>query len=516
MDFAKEILINVSTSETRVAIVEQEKLVEMSIERPDNSRTIGNIYTGYIDNVVPGMNSVFVNIDDGPNGFSHLGDFAFGLVSDDIINGKYNFTDINEDITSIETVKEGRRRLEKNDKVLVQVIKESIGTKGPRLTSKISIPGRYVVLVPNDHGVKVSKKITNVLERRRLKKMVNSLIPDNFAVIVRTAAEDRDSSAFTKDILDTYSIWKKVAKNFKKADKPTLLHKDYDMAASIVRDLFTDEVGRILIDSNEMYQNIRDYVFDVSPELVDRVELYTDGEPIFDAFYNINKEYYISLSREVFLKKGGSIVIDHTEALVAIDVNSKRFIRNKSHEDNNITLNLAAAKEIARQIRLRDMGGLVVIDFIDMEEPENREKLYNEFKGYFKTDKAKVNIEPISRFGLIEMTRQRLKPSLTQTVFDACPMCFGKGIVRSQESTYIQIDRWLKNYKYLSGKLHIRLKVNEELFKFLTEGEFSRLLTLMIKHWMKIDVEIENSLASHIFKCLPSDGEQDITKEYLS
>ena len=512
----KEIIINSSTNETRVALVEDQKLVEMFIERPENERTIGNIYSGRIENIVPGINSVFVDMGEKSNGFSHLIDFKNEVIPDDVLNGKFEFKGMDSEIVTIPQSKDSSRRINKKDKVMIQVIKEAIGIKGPRITSKVTIPGRFVVLIPNDRGVKISKKIRNISERKRLKKIVRNLIPDDFAVIVRTAAEKEESSSFSQDIIRTYNIWKRVIKEFKKSDKPTLLYKDYDMAASIVRDLFKEDVSKVRIDSKELYDAVVSYVNNVSPDLIDRIEYYSEGAPIFDHYYNINKDYYISLSREVFMKKGGSIVLDHTEALVAVDVNSKRYVKKRSHEDNSFAVNMAAAREVARQLRLRDLGGIVVIDFIDMLDAENRTKVFNELKNGLKRDGAKTSVEPISKFGLIEMTRQRLKPSIVQTVFDSCPTCSGKGIIKSKESVSIQIGRWIKNYKFQTKKSEVNMKLNSELHNFLTSGERNRILELQIKNWMKINIQIDNNLSLNFFKFYSTDTTDDITKEFMN
>ncbi len=512
----KEIIINESYNETRVAIIENKKLVEMHIERADNTRTIGNIYAGVIDNVVPGMNSVFVDINENLNGFSHLSEFVNSKIDSSFFKGSYKFVDMNKPIEKVEEAKTKERNLKKGDKILVQVVKESIGTKGPRITTNISIPGRYIVLIPNDRGVKISKRIYSFTEKRRLKKIVNKLVPENFGVIIRTAAQYKKTENFSKDIIDTYNIWKDVAKKFKNAEKATLLYQDYNMAESIVRDLFTTEIKRIVIDSKELYLSIKEYVTDVASELSDRIEYHSKGTPIFDEYYNINKEYYTSLSREVFLKKGGSIVFDHTEALVAIDVNSKRYVRNKSHEENSLAINLSAAREIARQLRLRDLGGLIIIDFIDMLNAENKVKVFNELKEGIKCDKAKISIEPISRFGLIEMTRQRLKPSIVQTIFESCSTCAGKGIVRSKESVTIQIDRWLKNYRFSTQQNEVEILVNQSLYDYLLKGNKNKILISMIKNWIKVNLTIDNTLPTHRFRCLELETKKDITKEFLN
>ncbi|MDA3839153.1 MAG: Rne/Rng family ribonuclease [Candidatus Delongbacteria bacterium] len=512
----KEILINVSTKETRVAIVEEDKLVEMFIERPENERTIGNIYAGYVDNILDGMNSIFVVLGDVPNGFSHLGDFKNDLLPPEILSGKYSFQSIDEDIVLIDNQDLAKKKLKKKDKVLVQVIKESIGSKGPRITSNVTIPGRYVVLIPNDRGVKISKKITNPSIRRKLNKIVKNLIPDNFGVIVRTAAENKDSQAFTNDIIHTYNIWKKVVKEYKKAELPTLLYKDDDLAASIVRDLFNEDVSRMIVDSEDLFNDIQEYIRNNAPELEDNLFLHDGGEPIFDKYHNISKDYYKSLAREVFMKNGGSIVIDHTEALVAIDVNSKRYIKKRSHEENSYNINLAAAREISRQLRLRDMGGLVIIDFIDMHDNDNKAKIFNEMKNLLKLDKAKSSIEPISRFGLIEMTRQRLKPSIVQTVFENCPTCSGKGIVQSKESISIQLDRWLKNYKFVTNNTEVDIAVNKELKRYFENAENNIIQEMMIKNWMKINFIINNSLNLYDFKCYESGTDKEITREFAN
>jgi ribonuclease G len=514
-EIMKEIFINVSTNETRVAIVEEGRLVEMFIERPDNQRKIGNIYAGSIENIVPGMNSVFINMGEGQNGFSHMDEFRRDLLSKKTLEGKYVFKSIDEDIVPAEEVKNDRR-LEKGAKVMVQAIKEPIGSKGPRVTSDITIPGRYIVLIPNDHGVKISKKITSHSERRRLNKLVKNLIPEDFGVIVRTAAENKETASFTNDIISTYNIWKQIVKDYKKTDKPKLLYKDYDLAASIVRDVFTEDVSRMVVDSRKLYDQIKEYVKNNAPELESNIFLHDESSPIFDKYHHINKDYYISLSREVYLKTGGSIVIDHTEALVAIDVNSKRFIRNKSQEDNILSLNLTAAKEIARQLRLRDLGGLIVIDFVDMASAENRAKVLSEFQNNLKRDKAKISLEQISKFGLVEMTRQRLKPSITQTIYEECPTCSGKGIVKSKESIAVQLDRWLRNYKSNTKNPIVDISLNQELYSFLTEKERKMFQEMLIKNWVKINFTVNNTLNLYDFKCFLPGTNTDITREYMN
>jgi len=524
----REILINVSTNETRVAIVEDGKLVEMHLERKENERTIGNIYSGKVENLFPGMNSVFVDIGKKLNGFSHLDDFASDKIPDQMITGLYDLSDMETPITSStgenisgkEEKKVNNKNsyyrnrkvfLNKNDKVLVQVVKEQITHKGPRVTSKISIPGRYVVLIPNERGVMISKKIRLNSERVRLKKIVKKLIPDDFGVIVRTAAEFKETESFTKDILDTYAIWKKVIKDFKKSNAPGLLYADYNLAESIVRDLFNEDVSKIVVDSEELFELIREYLNNVAPELVNRLEYYSEDIPIFDNFYNISRDHYISLSREVYLKNGGSIVLDHTEALVAIDVNSRRFAGKKSHEENSVIVNLAAAKEIARQLKLRDLGGLVIIDFIDMEQQKNRDKIYYELRNYLSTDKAKTTVEPISRFGLIEMTRQRLKPSIVQTVFDKCPSCLGKGIIKSKESIAIQLDGWIKKYKYETNSSELEIRVNTDLYDFLIKDLRSKVLELKIKYWIDINLIEDKSVPAQYFVCINPKTEEQIS-----
>ncbi len=337
------------------------------------------------------------------------------------------------------------------------------------------------------------------------------MIPDDFGVIVRTAAEFKETESFTKDILDTYAIWKKVIKDFKKSNAPGLLYADYNLAESIVRDLFNEDVSKIVVDSEELFELIREYLNNVAPELVNRLEYYSEDIPIFDNFYNISRDHYISLSREVYLKNGGSIVLDHTEALVAIDVNSRRFAGKKSHEENSVIVNLAAAKEIARQLKLRDLGGLVIIDFIDMDQQKNRDKIYYELRNYLSTDKAKTTVEPISRFGLIEMTRQRLKPSIVQTVFDKCPSCLGKGIIKSKESIAIQLDGWIKKYKYETNSSELEIRVNTDLYDFLVKDLRSKVLELKIKYWIDINLIEDKSVPAQYFVCINPKTEEQIS-----
>lgn len=502
----KEIIINSSISETRIAILEEGKVVELFVERPENERTVGDIYLGKVVNVVKGMRAAFVDIGQKQDAFLHFSDVGetFSTISGLIDIGDEN----GEQQIPVDNIKEGQE-------LLVQIIKEPISTKGSRITTQISIPGRFCVLVPNSKLVGVSRKIESVKERRRLKRTARYLRPDNFGIIVRTVAEGKDRETLKNDIDSLIKIWQQIEKKIKKQKPPMAVYKDIGMTSSVIRDLFTKDVARVVVDSRKLYREISAYLQDVAPNLLNKLVFYNQKTPIFDAF-KLENEIEKSLARKVWLKSGGYIIIDHTEALVAIDVNSGKFIGRKNHEENTLKINLEAAREIARQLRLRDIGGLIVIDFIDMVEEKNKKRLYDEFKQELKKDRAQANITPISEFGLIEMTRERVRPSLLFTLSETCPTCHGIGRITSKSTILTQIERWLKRFRSSSKERSLRLVTNPEICKYLTEGLRSRIRRLMIKFWIRIEVKSDETFEIDEFKFFTKKRNIDITEQFKS
>jgi len=503
----KEIIINSNISETRIAILEANKLVELFLERPENERTVGDIYLGKVVNVVKGMRAAFVDIGQKQDAFLHFSDVGehFSTISAliDTGNGRHD-----EYHLPIDRIKEGQE-------ILVQIIKEPISTKGSRITTQISLPGRFCVLVPDSRMVGVSRKIDSVRERKRLKRTTRQIRPKGFGLIVRTVAEGKDATILKNDILPLTRTWERIQRKLSKQKAPCLVYKDMGMTSSVIRDLFTKDVGKVIVDSRKLYKDISSYLKDVAPNLHDKLELYNKKVPIFD-HYKIENEIERSLTRKVWLKSGGYIIFDHTEALVAIDVNSGKFIGQKNHEENALKINLEAAREITRQLRLRDIGGIIVIDFIDMREEANKKRLYNEFNRELRKDRAQANITPLSEFGLLEMTRERIRPSLLFRFSETCPTCHGIGRVTSKESILTQIERWLRKFRASSKERSLKLIVHREIYNYLTEGFRSKNRKLMWKLWMRIEVISDDSLDIDEFKVISKKQNREITDQFKS
>ena len=402
----KEIIINSTEYETRLAILEDEKLVEFSVERTDTVRMVGDIYKGKINSVLPGMQAAFVDIGMEKAAYLHSSDIG------KVYNSKYS-EDLDDEEAPAEIIRKKRREgieavLKKNQEILVQVIKEPISTKGPRIATEISIPGRFCVLVPDDDHIRVSKKISNWTERKRLRKIAEPLRPEGFGLILRTEAEEKNEADLKADVKRLLKLWAKLKKKADSAKPPELIHKEEELIVSMVRDIFTDDVESVVIDNRDDYKKIMAYARQVMPQLKDRIKLYKSDVPIFDE-YKLELEIDKLLERKVWIRKGAYLIIDQTEAMVTIDVNTGRYTGKSDQEATIFNTNLDSAKEIARQIRLRDIGGLIVCDFIDMYNRDNRKKLYDAFKSFFKNDRAKRAINPVTDFGLVEMTRERVR-----------------------------------------------------------------------------------------------------------
>ena len=477
--------MNASVAGTRIAIQETKQLAELYVELPEQERMVGDIYKGVVENVIKGMDACFVDIGLGQNAFlrfSDIGEFFEG------------YGPIQDDSDDIETWKmqerEKKRRkipLVSNQEILVQITKEPINKKGARVTSEISLAGRFMVLVPGYDHVGVSKKIENVREKRRLKRLAQKIRPKGFGIIVRTVAAKKDLPVLKADMENLLRTWDKIEKKARKEKGSMLLYKDMGMVSSIIRDLFTPNVNRVIVDSRKLYREITNYLKDVSPYLVPRVELYRGLNPIFDE-YGIEKEVNKTLGRKIWLKSGGYILFDQTEALVAIDVNSGKYIGRGNHDESSLKINLEAADEIARQLRLRDLGGIVVIDFIDMIAEEKRRKLVTEFRKKLRKDRAKTSTTMISEFGLIEMTRERVRPSLIFSVFEPCPNCDALGFVPSSPIVATDIEIAIRRVRTKQKERRFKLYVHPSIANYLTDGIWNRLRKMMLKYFVHIEV----------------------------
>jgi ribonuclease G len=510
----KEILINATEYETRVAILEDDRLVELYIEQPQSQRLVGNIYKGKIKTVLPGMQAAFIDIGMEKASFLHASDIG------DVTQHDHYDPEYVDDEPPAEIVRKRRREgienvLKEGQDVLIQVIKEPISTKGPRVTTEVSLPGRYLVLVPDDDHVRVSRRISSWNEKRRLKKIISPLRPEGFGFIARTEAEGRSELDFKNDVKRLMKLWSRMMKRAETMKAPALIHKEVEITTSIIRDIFTDDVDRLLVDNREEYRAIMAYVRQVMPHLKNRVQLYKGDTQLFD-LYRTEQEIEKMLDRRVWIKKGSYLIIDQTEAMVTIDVNTGRFVGKGDQESTILRTNMEAAKEIARQIRLRDIGGLIVCDFIDMYSRENRRRLFEEFRNAFRNDHAKRAINPVTDFGLIEMTRERIRPSLLHAMSEPCPHCNGSGRILSRATVAMKIERWFKRAKIDGVHKRYDLAVNPLLAEELLNSGQNRIHRLMKQHGFKINLVRDTTIPVQEFKVFDSAENTELTEQYIS
>lgn len=521
----KEIIINSSADENRIAIIEDGKLAELFIENEEYERVIGDIYLGKVAKVIPGIKAAFIDLGFKQDAFLHFSDVGDQAEDMKAILGTDSEIDEDEDdeedyIPRKNQPQKRRQvpRLERGQKIIVQITKEPVGNKGVRVTSKVSIPGRYLVFLPFENKVNASKQIQNMREKRRLKNIVRNYRNEKgleFGAIIRTVAEEQDDKAIIEDLESIYNTWKNIEKQVKTGVPPVLLYKDLTVTTSVIRDLFRDDVEILRTDNKKLFKEIQQYVKINSPDLLDKIELYKGNKALFD-HYNIEPEIHQTLSTRVQLKLGGHLVIEKTEAMYVIDVNSGKYAKSKDQETNSLKTNLEASREIVRQIRLRDLGGIIVVDFIDVYDDKNKKKVYDELKKEFKRDRAKVTILPMSEFGLVQITRQRVRENVVRSITEQCPLCGGSGIIESSGNITTRIERWIKRYKLdkhrPSGKL--LLKVHPMVYKTLREGTISNMTKLAFKHLLRITLEEDSSLAFQDFRFIHAKTGDDITPNY--
>ena len=444
----KRIVVNAGFTETRVAVQEGALLTELYVERQGQRSIVGSVHKGIVTNVLPGMQAAFVDIGLAKDAFLYAGDYTANVV-DDLPETGDAADDVDEDadVDEPEPRPEVRGPIEdvlrKGQEVLVQVSKESLGTKGARVTSFISLPGRYLVYMPQAHRIGVSRRIRDEGERDRLRGVVRGLNPPPGGFIVRTNAEGKGEAEFAADLEFLGRLWTQIHARYEERRPPAVLHEEGDLTLRVVRDLLAPEVDELLIDNREVYERCAGYVQSLVPGLAERVKWYEGRSPIFEV-YGIEKEIDKALRRRVWLKSGGYIVIDHTEALVSIDVNTGKYVGKRDFEQTVLKINLEAVGEIVRQIRLRDLGGIIIIDFIDMEVPEHREQVEKAVKRALAEDKARTNVLAISELGLVEMTRKRVRQDLRSLLTESCPTCRGGGVVKSSATLAAEVFRALQ------------------------------------------------------------------------
>jgi ribonuclease G len=523
----KEIIINTIGDETRIAITEDGLLTEYFVEQADSQRSVGDIYLGRVAKIIPGIKAAFIDVGHKQDAFLHFSDIdpkieeLNALIGDEDadVDLEEEEEENNHEKVPIQSTSNFQRsiqnlpKLEKGKEIIVQVTKEPVGNKGFRVTTRITLPGRFLVLLPFDNKIGVSKKIHDQRKRKRLRRIVRSIIPEGFGVIVRTVAANEDEETIKEELNRLLNTWKEIEQTIKNEKAPALVYKDANTTSSVIRDLFNYDVSKIVVDSKKVYKQLRDYLHQVHPELEDRIELYKGKEPIFDVF-GIEPQLRIAMSRKVPLPSGGHIVIDQTEAMTVIDVNTGKYAASMHQELNSLKIDLEAAREICRQVRLRDIGGIIIIDFIDLEEEKNKKKVFDELKKEFRKDRAKVSILPMTEFGLVQITRQRVRKSIFQRTRDVCPTCGGTGILISKESLLKDIEHWLRRFKLGKFFPKVTLKINPFLENEILKGLIPRYIRWRFKFRVLLNVELDVSLKVDEFRFFDPVTGRDITTDY--
>lgn len=538
----KEIIINASTTQTRVAITEDGYLVDFFVDYPENRRMVGDIYLGKVARVLPGIKAAFIDIGMKHDAFLHfsdigestkqlqdmIGDEDSDLDDDDEENQPAEVADSahasqkpDRSQLNAEAVKTAGaenenpiiHRLKKDQEILVQITKEPVNNKGVRVSSSISLPGRFCVLLPFDGKIGVSKKISDFRERKRLRYMARTILPKNFGLIIRTVARNQTEEALKDDMNNLIKTWEEIQASVKTEKPPSLIYQDLNTTSSVIRDLFTPDVSKVFVDSRKVFKQIKSYVQIIHPELVDKVELFRSGTSIFDAF-KIEEQIKTLMGRKVPLVSGGYLIIEHTEAMVVIDVNSGRYAKSKDQEVNSLRTDLEAAREIARQMRLRDIGGIIVVDFIDLEEEKNRKKVYDELRKEFRKDRAKVSVLPMSDFGLVQITRQRIRQNIMQAMKEVCPYCLGTGLLTKHSHQIYDFEEWLKKFRRNSKEKSIIIRCHPAFAEKLREGRIKTITRLQFKYLIKIKLEEDPSVPLGQFKAYSKRNNREITEDY--
>jgi ribonuclease G len=509
----KDVVINAESLETRVAVIEKGKLEELTIERTNEERLVGSIFKGRVRNLEDGLKAAFVDIGFEKNAFLHYWDivpnqFDSGV---EIVERDNNRRRDKPRITQ----RDIPRLYPPGSEIIVQVTKGPIGTKGPRVTTNLVLPGRYLVLLPNSDQSGISRKIENQEERKRLKKILRELsIPEGMGVIMRTAGEGQQARYFVRDVALLLEEWNGIQERIKKGPIASCVFQEPDLIERTVRDFLTEDVDRIIVDNAQAYDRIRDMILKIKAKsAASKVMHYKESQPIFDRF-NVSKQLETAFSRQVSLKSGGYIVVDETEALVAIDVNTGRHKGGRDQEASILKVNLEAADEICRQLRLRNMGGLIVLDFIDMKSGRDRQSVANRMKEGLRRDKAKTHILPISQLGLMEMTRQRHSESVRAAVYDDCPYCKGRGKVKSSLTMSVEIQRKLQEILRKRSRdesdFQLRIVVNPTVLERLRTEDEKLLIELEKRYFGKLSFRADPGMHAEQFKIVNVSTNEDL------
>ena len=505
----REILISAGPQEARVAILEDDTLVEFMVDRPDTERLVGDIYVGQVQAVLPGIQAAFVDIGTDKAAFLHVSDILRDAAVD------------SDDDEDDEVSADGKGRyppiqdlVQKGQRITVQVSKEPIGTKGPRVTAQVSLPGRFLVFMPYSNHIGVSRKIEDKEERARLRALAREIMPEGAGgVIIRTVGEELTREIFERELRTLLNTWRKIQRRARGAKPPALIHREAKLTSGIIRDVFTEKVDALIIDSKEVYNEVKQYLEGVAPDLISRVHLYTDPLPLFDK-YGVEDAIREAFQRRVDLPSGGYIIIEPTEALVSIDVNTGRYTGKKDPEKTILKTNLDAAREIARQLRLRDVGGIIVCDFIDMESKANQDRVLQELRTYLARDRARTRAFQVSELGLVEMTRQRVRPSLLQSLTEPCTHCGGTGRVLRPETVVRRIERAIRRASVNGVEKRITIRTHPEVALHILEEEPQFLRRLEKDRSLTLDIRDDPLMRQDEFRLLAGPADTDVTQKY--
>ncbi|MBS1732341.1 MAG: Rne/Rng family ribonuclease [Bacteroidetes bacterium] len=510
----KELIINAESQGVEIALLEDKKLVELHSEKADASFAVGDLYLGKVKKLIPGLNAAFIEVGFEKDAFLHYTDLSpyvrsiLKFTNQSINDNTPEGLDFSKFKVEPEIIKTGKITEVLNGKpnILVQILKEPIAAKGPRLSCELSLPGRFVVVTPFNDIIAVSRKIHSSEERKRLHKIIEAVKPKNLGVIVRTAAEGKHTAELHEDLLRLVATWKTIQRNLKGAVAPAKILSEQGKTTSMLRDLLNEDFNRIVVNDKSIFADTKTYIQRIAPDKAEIVSYYNNGLPIFDNF-GVTKQVKAAFGKTVNLPSGAYLIIEHTEALHVIDVNSGYKSVSNNQEQNALETNLEAAEEIARQLRLRDLGGIIIVDFIDMKLMENKKKLADAMDNFMRNDRAKHAVLPITKFGLMQITRQRMRPETNINTSEVCPSCNGTGKI---SSTLILEDEIAKNLNYLIMQKHkgLTIEVHPILHTYLTAGFPSRRLKWCWKYKQIIKVKANSTYHLTEFKFFDDTDEE--------
>lgn len=517
---SNEVIIDTQKKEISIALLEDGKLTEFQREELQQSYSVGNMYLAKVKKLMPGLNACFVDVGYERDAFLHFLDlgmnyFSYQKYLKQIRNTKRAIPISKAKVQPVlEKDKAIQEVLSVGDEVLVQIAKEPISTKGPRINCELNFAGRFLILMPFDNKISVSTKIRSSAERKRLTQLISSILPNNFGVIVRTVAEGKKAAELDQELKTLIKRWETTIQSVRKCTKyPKLVYEETSRAVGLLRDLFSPEFEAIHVNNSDTFNEIKDYLKVIAPEKENIVKLYNGQIPIFDKFA-VTKQIKSSFGRTVTFKHGAYLIIEHTEALHVIDVNSGNRSKNSANQETGaIDVNIGAADEIARQLRLRDMGGIIIVDFIDMTQAEHREQLYKHMVEIMKKDRSRHNILPLSKFGLMQITRQRVRPVMDITVEETCPSCFGTGHIKSSLLFTDTLERKLKTLVMELGHAKLRLYVHPYVYAYINQGIISLKKKWKMKYGLGVKICPDQSLAILQYRFVDSHGDEIDMKE---